>query len=181
VLGAILERVSSRSFDTLLNSRIAGPAGLPTLKIAHPGATPRMTKGFSKTGAPEAPLSLATFGPAGAAYGSPEDLLRFDEALLDGRILAAPERATAWKGDPHFGYVALGVWSFPAPLQVCSGAVDLVERRGEIGGVEVRNLLAPELGKALVVFADKAGLDFGKIWQGKGLSYRLASAAFCAA
>lgn len=92
-----------------------------------------------------------------------------------------PSVPPAWKGDPHFGYVALGVWSFPAPLQGCSGAVDLVERRGEIGGVEVRNLLAPELGKALVVFADKAGLDFGKIWQGKGLSYRLASAAFCAA
>ena len=61
----------------------------------------------------------------------------------------------------------------------CAGSVNLVERRGEIGGVEVRNLIAPDKKLALIVFADRAGLDFGEIWQGKGLTYDLASAAFC--
>lgn len=76
--------------------------------------------------------------------------------------------------------MALGVWGFSAPLRGCgAGAVALVERRGEIGGIEVRNLIAPALGRALVVFADRSDLDFGELWQGKGLSYTLASAAFC--
>ena len=75
--------------------------------------------------------------------------------------------------------MALGVWSYPAPLKGCEGAVRLVERRGEIGGTQVRNLIAPDKKLALIVFADQAGLDFGEIWQGKGLTYDLASAAFC--
>lgn len=87
--------------------------------------------------------------------------------------------SSSWAGDPKLGYVAFGVWSYAAPLRGCERSVKLVERHGEIGGVEVRNLIAPERGRALVVFADSAGIGFGEIWQGSGLSYALASAAFC--
>ena len=105
--------------------------------------------------------------------------MRFDQALLRGRLLSDASTRLAWTGDPKLGYVGLGVWGFSAPLPGCSGAVRLVERRGEIGGVEVRNLIAPDIGRALVVFADRSGLDFGEVWQGKGLTYELASKAFC--
>ena len=33
--------------------------------------------------------------------------------------------------------------------------------------------------ETLVVFADRSDLDFGEIWQGRGLSFDLASAGFC--
>jgi hypothetical protein len=56
--------------------------------------------------------------------------------------------------------------------------VKRVERRGEIGGIEVRNLIAPDIGRALVIFADRSDLEFGEIWQGRGLSFELASAGF---
>jgi len=98
---------------------------------------------------------------------------------MTGLYLGAEATKTAWMGEPKLGYVALGVWSYPAPLKGCEGAVRLIERRGEIGGVEVRNLIAPDKKLALIVFADQSGLDFGEIWQGKGLTYALASAAFC--
>ena len=180
LLGAILERSSGKPYAELLREGVSRRAGLKTLAIAQGGvAPPRLTAGFGEDGAPEPSFSLATFGPAGAAYGNSDDLAAFDRALLTGRLLDAPSTETAWRGDPKLGYVALGVWGFQAPLNGCPGPVRLVERRGEIGGVEVRNLLAPERGKALVVFADRAGLDFGEIWQGKGLTYDLASSAFC--
>ena len=179
VLGAVLERVTGRGFDALLRQDIAAPARLQSLRMAKSRGMPRTTRGFQADGSPEPVVNLATFGPAGAAYGPSDDLVRFDQALLDGRLLSPPQRDAAWKGDPHLGYVALGAWGFQAPLKGCPGTVDLVERRGGIGGVEVRNLLAPKLGKALVVFADRAELDFGEIWQGRGLTWRLASAAFC--
>ncbi len=181
VMGAILERTSGKPFATLIRTRIAKPVGMETLRVASADrATPPMTPGVDADGKPEPRFNLATFGPAGAAYGAPEDLARFDRALMGGRLLDADHLTVTWKGDPHLGYVALGAWSFTAKLAGCAAAVDLVERRGEIGGVEVRNLLAPKLGKALVVFADRSDLDFGEIWQANGLSYRLASAAFCA-
>ena len=182
VLGAILERLSGSPYSVMVQDAIARPAGLPTLHIltdAH--ASPRLVKGVREDGSPEPAFNLATFGAAGAAYGSADDLAGFDRALLNGKLLDEAGRAAAWSGDPKLGYVALGVWSFPASLRGCAQPVPLVERRGEIGGVEVRNLIAPRQKLALVIFADKAGLAFGEIWQGKGLSYDLASAAFCGA
>ncbi len=180
VLGAILEKISGKSFAALLDENIGKPAGMTSLAIARPD-TSLQVRGHMEKGQPEPPVVLATFGPAGAAIGSSDDLARFDQALLTGRLLKPSTQTLGWSGDPSLGYAALGVWSFPAKLAGCDGPVDLVERRGEIGGVEVRNLLAPKLGKALIVFADRAGLPFGEIWQGKGLTYDLASAAFCTA
>ena len=49
-----------------------------------------------------------------------------------------------------------------------------------IGGVQVRNVIAPEKGRMLIVFTNDEGVDFGEVWQGKGLSHDLLSAALCA-
>jgi len=180
VLGAILEKIWGKPYAALVQEKLAKPAGLKSLNIAdNDTPLPRMTPGYTETGGPEPSFALATFGAAGAVYGKPEDLAAFDRGLMTGLYLGAEATKTAWTGDPKLGYVALGVWSFPAPLKGCEGAVRLVERRGEIGGVEVRNLIAPDKKLALIVFADQSGLDFGEIWQGKGLTYTLASAAFC--
>ena len=180
VLGAMLEKLWGKPYAALVQEKLAKPAGLKSLKIAdNDTALPRMTPGYSETGGREPSFTLATFGAAGAAYGTPEDLAAFDRGLMTGLNLGAEATRTAWTGEPKLGYVALGVWSYPAPLKGCEGAVRLIERRDEIGGVEVRNLIAPEKKLALIVFADQSGLDFGEIWQGKGLTYALASAAFC--
>ena len=180
VLGAILERIWGKPFAALVHERLAIPAGLKTLKIAgNDVRLPKLTPGYAENGDPEPSFALATFGPAGAAFGRSDDLAAFDRALIAHRYLDEAATAIAWRGIPKLGYVALGVWSFPAALKGCAGGVNLVERRGEIGGVEVRNLIAPDKKLALIVFADRAGLDFGEIWQGKGLTYDLASAAFC--
>ncbi len=180
VLGAVLEAVWGKPFAVSVRDRLARPADLRTLGIAGDGrSSPKLTSGFMENGDPEPDFVLGTFGAAGAAFGSSDDLAAFDRALIGRRYLDDAATAIAWSGNAKIGYVALGVWSYPAPLKGCDGAVKLVERRGEIGGVEVRNLIAPERQRALVVFADRAGLDFGEIWQGKGLTYDLASAAFC--
>jgi hypothetical protein len=122
---------------------------------------------------------LASFGASGALYGDPADLLAFDSALLSGALLNPSNTAIAWSGEPKLGCVALGAWAFRATLRGCAGPVKLVGRRGEIGGVEVRNLIAPDVGRAIVVFADRSDLEFGEILQGSGISFELASAGFC--
>ena len=183
VLQAILERETGRTFAALVAERLKVGAGLTDVGVfpPDPAEAPPSVRGVTETGAPEPQINLGVFGAAGSIYGPPEDLLAFDRALMAGRLLpAGPAREAMWTGDPRLGYVALGAWAFPAKLKGCPATVKLVERRGEIGGVEVRNLIAPDLDRALVVFADRVGLDFGEIWQGKGLTYDLASAAFCA-
>ena len=124
-------------------------------------------------------VELAAYGASAALVGTSADLLRIDRALMSGRLVSKAQREVLWKGEPSLGFAALGAWSFEAPLAGCKGAVKLVERRGEVDGIQVRNILAPDLGRAVVAFTPQGDFDFGEIWQGSGTSYDLASAAFC--
>ncbi len=180
VLQALLERHTRQTYARLIERRIAGPLGLTSLRVARAqeGKGRGAVNGY-RGREPEAPFTLATYGAGGALLGTAQDLLRLDRALLTNELLAGEATAVMWTGDPAIGYAALGAWSFQAPLQGCLEPVALIERRGAIGGVQVRNLLAPQLGRALVVFVDDAMLEFGELWQGAGLGFDLASAAFC--
>ena len=177
VIGAILERVTGRPFATLLAEAVTRTLGLRSLHMAQPGEMPVIGR---SAGVAVPRENLATYGPAGAMIGSAADLIAFDRALVDNRLVSKAATIAMWQGEPMLGYVALGAWAFAAPLKGCRDGVRLVERRGIVGGVQTRNIIAPQLGRMLVAFTDDADFDFGEIWEGKGASYRLASAAFCA-
>jgi hypothetical protein len=84
-----------------------------------------------------------------------------------------------WTGEPRQGFVAPGAWAYPAELPGCAAPVALVERRGAVPGVQVRNLLVPARGVALIVFTPSEGFDFGEVWQGRGFTHALLAAALC--
>ncbi len=177
VLGAVLEAVSGRQFTGLVNDEIAEPAGLKSVRFAAPGEHPVAARG-SAGAVPR--INIATLGPAGALVGTVEDALAFDRALMR-EVLVSPEGlAQMWKGDPALGFFAYGALAFEAPLEGCDGAVKLIERRSSIDGVQMRNIIAPDRKLALIVFTDNADAQFGDIWRGMGVSFDLASAAFCA-
>lgn len=179
LLGAVLERSTGEPFVELLRERIAAPAGARSVGVFGfaDGRQRRAVRGL-KGGAVLPVGDISTYGAGGAVYGRAEDLMRIDRAILKGELLGVDATATKWTGDPKLGFAALGVWSYATPLKGCSKPVKLVERRGAIG-VQARNIVAPELGKALVAFTDDAEFDFGEVWMGKGASYELLSAAFC--
>jgi CubicO group peptidase (beta-lactamase class C family) len=179
VLGAILERVTRRPYASLVRAGIAVPLGLHSLRVAGAPRDGAPVLGYEEDGRPEPAFNLATFGAAGALSGTARDLLAFDHALAGHRLVSPSSTAEMWRSDPRLGYAALGAWSFPATLRGCAGAVRLIERRGAIGGIQVRNVIAPERGRALIVFTNSAAVEFGEIWQGAGLSHDLLSAALC--
>ena len=181
VLGAILERVTGKPYAQLVADRIAKPLGLRSLRIARDGALRGggAATGYTAGGKPYPAVNVATFGAAGALTGTARDLVAFDRALAAGRLLGPESRAIWWKADPKVGYEALGVWSFPARLAGCVQPVTLIERRGDVGGIQVRNVIAPNFGRSVAVFVNDDTVDFGEVWQGKGLSFDLLSAAFC--
>ncbi len=55
----------------------------------------------------------------------------------------------------------------------------LVERYGEIGGVQMRNFLLPDRKLALAVYSNDRRTEFGEVWRGEGLSIDLIRAAAC--
>ncbi len=178
VAGALLEAVTGKSWRSLVRDRISKPLGLKTL-----GAFPTRRKtaiGTSKQ-AIEPRIDLASYDASAALFGSPADLLAFDRALMAGKLLPQAQLAELWDGQPRLGYMALGQWVFDAKLKDCATPVRLVERRGAIGGVQVRNFMIPERQTAIVAFSDKAegDFEFGEIWQGSGFSHDLLNAALC--
>ena len=177
VLGAIIEARAGRQFTTLLKDEILKPSGMTSLRFATPDEHPVTAHGATGT-VPR--INIATMGPGGALVGTVTDALAFDRALIEGKLVSDAGTARMWTGDPALGFTGFGVTVLEAPLAGCDGAVKLVERRGSIDGVQMRNIIAPEAQLALVIFTDNADAEFGDIRQAKGVSYDLASAAFCA-
>jgi D-alanyl-D-alanine carboxypeptidase len=178
VAGALLQAVTGKPWTKLVDERIARPLSLKTLS-AFP--SPKLTRGGWAGNRPEPKIDLASFGASGGLYGSIEDMLAFDRALMSGELLTKKELDVLWDGQPDLGYIALGQWVFEAPLKDCAAAVKLVERRGAIGGVQVRNFIAPNLQKAVAIFTDVSENDFsfGEIWQGAGFSHDVLNFALC--
>jgi len=178
VVGALLEQVTGKPFATLVRERIAGPLGLKSLRVLKPGDRDDIVA-VDNEGATDANVDPGRYGSASNLAGTADDLLKFDRALIDGTLLGKAATAEMWKGDPKLGYAALGQWSYPVKLKGCATPQHVVERRGAVGNVQVRNLIAPARGIAIVAFAASTVPDFGEPWQGKGLTYELLSAALC--
>ncbi len=179
-VGAVLEAVTGMPLAKLLETEIFAKAGMTATHLVAPGEKPSGRVGYFPDGRDDAFIDIGRFGAAGAVRGPPRDLAKFDRALMIGQLLKLDSRAEMERGNPRLGYAAPGVWSYTVPLKGCATPQKLVERRGEIGGVQVRNIIAPERNLALIVFTDRP-FDFGEPWQGKGGSYDLLSAALCPA
>ena len=180
VLGRLLERVYGADIGTVLTELVFVPAGMTETRLGDAQDFGDVI-GRSAEGGWVQPVDLGLYGPAAGLVGPVQDLVRFNAALMNGRLLSEAGRAELWRGEPERGYVALGAWSFPAPLNGCDGALELIERRGSLSGIEIRSLMAPALNRSLIVFSNQGDPGYGEIWMGEGLTYELASLAFCAA
>ena len=173
IAGRVLEAVNRKPFAQLLAERITRPLGMTSVRLAGPNGA------GLEAGKPEAPINLAAYGAAGAITGTIRDLWRFDQALIDGKLLPAAQRAKMWAGRPQYGYAAFGQWAFEAPLKRCAGPQRIIERRGAIGGVQVRNYILPERNIVLIAMTNRDDIEFGELWQGAGFGFELLSLAAC--
>jgi CubicO group peptidase (beta-lactamase class C family) len=179
--GLVLEELHGKPVGALMDERIFRSAGMRSAYLKQADDPSGEVRGFLSADEPEPMIDVTPFGPAGAVIGKPQDLVLFNAALMRGDLLGPEALETLWEGNPSIGYVALGVWSFSAPLAGCEEPVRLIERRGHIEGIQLRNLIAPGLERSLVVFTDRGDFPFGEIWQAGGAAYDLASQAFCSA
>ena len=176
VLGAVLEAVTGLGWDRLFMRDIATPLGFE-FAGAYPGEA--FTRWGFIDGVREQEADLSAYGAAAGLYGEPDDILAIDIALMRGQLLGPEALAEMWQGDPALGYMALGQWVFEVPLKGCADPVRIVERRGDIGAVQVRNFILPDKQMAVVAFAQEKPFDFGEVWQGSGFSHDLLAAAAC--
>lgn len=132
-------------------------------------------------GKPEPHFQLASWGAAGGLMGTARALFAFDRSLMTGKLLPPAALTELWKPEGHGSYQALGQWVFPGTLKGCAKPKRIVQRDGEIGGVQARNYIFPDDDLVVIVFTNRSSDDFpiGEVWQGKGFAYDLLSAAAC--
>jgi D-alanyl-D-alanine carboxypeptidase len=176
VAGALLKAVTGKTWDRLVQERIAKPMKLRTV-----GAFPTKEATVDGKIGPmkEPPFDLATFGAAGALYGTAADLIWFDFGLMNGLLMPEAQLKEMWDGQAELGYIALGQWVFEAQPEGCAKPVRIVERRGAIGGVQVRNFMLPDMNRVAVAFSNNGSFDFGEIWQGQGFAHDYLSLVAC--
>ncbi len=180
MLGAVLEKITGKSFKTLVAERISKPLGLKSV-----GLFPRRSAtviGYEGDKREPTSFRLGNFGAAGALYGTTRDLFAFDRALMTGKLVPVAQREIMWTGDPKLGFAAFGQWAFSAPIKGCGDTpIRFIERRGFIGGVVLRNLILPEKDMVIIMTSNRAEAEaaFGEIWQQRGISHDVISAALC--
>ena len=136
--------------------------------------------GFVKS-MPEPHFQLASWGGAGGLMGTARAVFEFDRSLMTGRLLPPAALAELWKPEGNGSYQALGQWVFPGRLKGCAAPKRIVQRDGEIYGVQARNFILPEDDLVVVFFTNRSSDDFaiGEVWQQSGFAYDLLSAAAC--
>jgi D-alanyl-D-alanine carboxypeptidase len=177
LLGALLEHVHRRPFADILRDGIFTPAKMATAGLYQRAgeAPPDHARGHEgATRQPEAPRELAVYGAAGAAFGTLDDLLAFDRALLRGELLSLS--AFASMSTPNDYGAALGVWSYA--LTAGNESLRIVERQGWIGGIKVLNLISPSHGLVVIVVSNDDRPRLDATWSGGGHGAELLRAAF---
>jgi len=180
MMAAIIEVTSGKSYEALIAERIAQPLSLTSV-----GLFPRKERtvaGYADGKPESSAFRLENFGGAGALYGTTRDLLAFDRALMTGKLLPDAARSIMWEGNPKYGFAAFGQWSFSTSLKNCGDTpVRIIERRGFIGGVVLRNIILPDLDMVIIMTSNRAEAEaaFGEIWQQAGITHDVMRAALC--
>lgn len=109
LLGAIIEKVTGKSYERVLTERILQPLGMTN--SGYDSTSPLMPKrasGYDKrpSGYVNAPyLDMSLPYAAGSLYSTVEDLYKWDQALHEGKILSAESRKLMFTpGLSNYGY-----------------------------------------------------------------------------
>ncbi len=113
ILGAIIEAVSGQSYEAFLHHEILKPLGMLDTgygrrEAAHPQRADGYTLNRDRAVVDAVPTRLSVLHSAGALYSTVEDMLRWDQALYEERILSTESidaMFTPYHKDYGYGWV----------------------------------------------------------------------------
>lgn len=164
LVGAVVERVSGKRYADYVADRILAPAGMTQTTLD--GIPEGAAAGLSRQGArdpnadPDAVVTPWTgrFSPAGGAFSTAEDMLKFLDALRTGKLLDQATLEMLWtehiagpRSPPRenhtsaYGY-GFGVRTF--------GDTRVVGHNGGLPGYNTEVSLAPEAGWSVAVLSN---------------------------
>jgi D-alanyl-D-alanine carboxypeptidase len=156
LLGSLTAQVSRTSFDRLLQERIFAPLGMTATRFEPARGAPGLADGYTPIGLGPAEVAIAEgrgwIGAAGGIWSTPEDLMKWDLALMDGKVLNAQSWKTMTsprelKGGRSSAYGCGQQLRDRGPLLV-------LMHGGAVSGFGARNAMIPATRSAVVVMAN---------------------------
>lgn len=167
ILGAVLENVTGKSYETLLKQRILDPLGMKntgydwhqTIIEKRAAGYDITSTGFKNT----AWLDMSLPYAAGSLYSTVEDLLIWDKALRTEKLLPKSYMDEIFKGriDALGGKYAYG-WTVNKK-KIEDKEFDVVSHGGGINGFNTINYIIPEKGQVVVLFSNAGGAPLGEM------------------
>ncbi|MEP7038458.1 MAG: serine hydrolase [Acidobacteriota bacterium] len=136
LLGAIIEQVTGKSYETVLRERILEPLGMT--KSGYDNYAPLIKKraeGYEKT--PDgyvnaAYLDMSLPYAAGSMYSTVEDLYKWDQSLYENKIISAASKKLMFTpGLSDYGY---GFEITDRPLGKTAEKIKIIQHGGGING-----------------------------------------------
>jgi CubicO group peptidase (beta-lactamase class C family) len=159
ILGRIVEKVSGRSFAQFLESRILQPLGMKHTTLAPDPKGKSVATGYTtfalSDAEPATPEATGWAGAAGALYSTPGDLVKWDMALIGGKILKPKYYQLMTASRELSNGIVTGYG--------CGLAVGVQERRtvlrhsGAVSGFNAFNAIIPSTQSAVVLLCNKDG------------------------
>jgi CubicO group peptidase (beta-lactamase class C family) len=157
ILGLILEAVTGEDFYAHIDRVVLQPAGMtasgyPRLDAANPETATGHTRALETPGLWNNNLFVSAVrgGPHGGGYSTVDDLGRFGEALMSGRLVSAATFAEMSK--PRFRYHR-GHYGYGVSSEVVAGRTILGHSGGH-PGVGTELMLVPETGDVVVILSN---------------------------
>jgi CubicO group peptidase (beta-lactamase class C family) len=164
LLGAIIEKVSGKTYEQALKENILDPAGMKNTGYDHHNTLiPKRAAGYSKTAdgyTNAAYLDMSIPYAAGSMYSTVEDLYLWDQALYTDKLLSAQSKELMYK--PFLDNYAYGWFVANASFKLNDQPVQTIRHGGGINGFSTTIARFPRE-KNLIVLLDNTGQNVGKL------------------
>jgi len=153
-LGTIIEELSGQSYAADLEQYILRPVGLTNIYYVLPPA-PQSATGYTNNGSGLVPAILwdrSVAFAAGALSSNVYDLVAWDDALLNGKIVS-PASFKAMTTSNGFAIPGGGSYGFGLALATINGR-PVIWHNGQIGGFTTENAVFLDSGFAVVVLTN---------------------------
>ena len=164
LLGAIIERITGKSYAQALKDNILDPAGMKNTGYdLHNPLIPKRAAGYRKTAdgyENAAYLDMSIPYAAGSMYSTVEDLYLWDQALYTDKLLSAASKDLMFK--PFLQEYAYGWGVRNASFKHNDQPVQIIEHGGGINGFTTVITRFPKE-KNLIVLLDNSGQNVERL------------------
>ena len=164
LLGAIIEKVTGKTFEQALKEYILDPAGMKNSGYDHNDTLiPKRATGYVKTDNSyniSAYLDMSIPYAAGSMYSTVEDLYLWDQALYTEKLLSAASKDLMYK--PFLDDYAYGWVVNNASFKLNDQPVQVIRHGGGINGFSTMIVRFPKE-KNLIVLLDNTSQNTGRL------------------